>query len=218
MKTYIIISAMVLGSLFAYGQSTQTFTFTVEGMTCDNCAQSLTKTLQKLEGVKTASVIFDTKTATVTASSEITVEKIKAAVKGSNFEALFEGESLSKPLTEEEKKGLDIEVIKGGNKIKIKEHLTEDKITIFDFYADWCGPCRVFSPKVERFIKNNPDVALRKVDIVAWKSELSKQLTKNYKMPSLPFVLIFDDDGKLLGKVEGNYIEQVEAIVKSSSR
>ena len=208
---------MVLGSVFAFGQTTQTYTFTVEGMTCNGCAQGLTEALQKMEGIGTATVDFDSKTAKVVATNEVTVQKIKAAVKGRNFEALFEGETVEIPLSEKEKEGLDIEVIKGGSKIKFKDHLTAGKITIFDFYADWCGPCRVFSPKVEHFIKATPTVALRKVDIVTWRSELSKQLTKDYKMPALPFILIFNDSGKLLGKVEGNYIEKVEQIINDNT-
>jgi len=170
-----------------------------------------------MRGVESASVDFDTKTAKVVASDKVTIEKIKTAVKGRNFEALFEGESLSKSLNEEEKEGLDIEVIKGGSKIKIIDHLTDGKITVFDFYADWCGPCRVFSPKVERLLLKYPNtVALKKVDIVSWKSNLSKQLTKEYKMPALPFILVFDDKSKLLGKVEGNNIDQIEKIINQN--
>ena len=215
-KAGLIILTMLWVSSFVFGQTSQTFTFTVEGMTCNNCAQSLTETLQKMEGVESASVDFSTKTAKVIATGDVTIQKLKTVVQGRNFEALFKGEFLPPPLTADEKKGLDILVIKGGGKINIKDYLTEGKITIFDFYADWCGPCRVFSPKLERLIRDNNNVTLRKVDIVTWKSALSKQLTKTYKMPALPFVLVFDDHGKLLGKVEGNYIEQVESLVKSN--
>jgi len=98
----------------------------------------------------------------------------------------------------------------------VKDHLSTGKITIFDFYADWCGPCRVFSPKLERLLVDHPKVALVKVDIVNWESSVSKQLTKEYQLPSLPFVLLFDDKGKLLGKVRGNFIEKVEAIVEKN--
>jgi len=215
MKILVIIATMVLGFVCSFGQTTQSYTFTVEGMTCDGCAQGLTEALQTLEGVESVSVDYNTKTAKVIASSEVTIQTIKTAVKDRNFEALFEDETMLKPLTEEEKKGLDIVVVKGGSKIKFKDHLAEGKITIFDFYADWCGPCRVFSPKVERYIKDNPNVSLRKVDIVTWKSELSKQLTKDYQMPALPFILIFNDKSKLLGKVEGNRMEEVESIIQS---
>jgi hypothetical protein len=57
------------------------------------------------------------------------------------------------------------------------------------------------------------DLALRKADIVDWKSNLAKQLTKEYQLPALPFTLIFDDQGTLLGKVEGNNIDKVKEII-----
>ena len=56
-------------------------------------------------------------------------------------------------------------------------------------------------------------MALRKVDVVEWKSELAKQLTKDYQLPSLPFTLIFNSEGELVGKIEGNDIEAVESII-----
>lgn len=216
MKNYFIILILVLATLFTHAQTTQTYTFKIEGMSCDACASSATKILQGIKGVDNVNVSFDTKTAIV--KGNVTKADIKKVMKEmTNFEIIFEGGSLVKPLTNEERAILDIITIKGGGKIKIKDHLSSGKITIFDFYADWCAPCRVFSPKVEHFIKNNPNIALRKVDIVNWKSEISKQLTKNYKMPALPFTLIFSAKGKLLGKVEGNRIEEVKFIVNSKN-
>ena len=42
------------------------------------------------------------------------------------------------------------------------------KLVLFDFYADWCGPCRQISPHLERLAQSDPDVVLVKVDIVDW--------------------------------------------------
>ena len=204
---------MALGSMFTFAQSIQTYTFTIEGMTCEACANTATKALQSIKGIDNVTVDLDSKVAIV--RGNVSKEAIKKAILNkTNFEVLFEGETLLKPLSNEELEKLDILVIKGGKKIKFKDHLAETKITIFDFYADWCAPCRVFSPKLEHLIKNNPNIALRKVDIVSWKSNLSKQLTNNYKMPALPFTLIFNAKGKLLGKVEGNKIDKVKSIIK----
>ncbi|MBL4736360.1 MAG: cation transporter [Flavobacteriales bacterium] len=217
MKIYILTLILATAGLFAGAQASKTITFTVEGMTCDGCANTATKTLQGIAGVESAHVDFNSKTATVV--GKITQTDITAAMSEStNFEVLFEGQSLIVPLTDKEKEYLDILTIKGGKKLRFREHLAMGKITIFDFYADWCGPCRVFTPKLEHLIKNNDNTALRKVDIVNWSSAVSKQLTKDYGMPALPFTLIFDDGGKLLGAVPGNRIKQVQAIVKENSK
>lgn len=183
-------------------------------MTCQGCVNTATQTLKKVKGVDSVSVDLDSKRAVVVADSNVTKDDLKKSLEAkTNFEALFSGETLPQPLSEEEKKGLDIITIKGGDKINFKDHLTEGKITIFDFYADWCGPCKVFAPKAERLLLEYDNLALRKVDIVDWKSALAKQLTKDYKMPALPFTLTFDDKGNFLGKVEGNDIEKVKEII-----
>ncbi|MBL4754110.1 MAG: thioredoxin family protein [Flavobacteriales bacterium] len=107
----------------------------------------------------------------------------------------------------------DIEVITGGKAMYLPDLLSTGKITILDFYAPWCGPCRALSPKLEKFVKANPKVALKKLDIVNWSSGLFKQISDKYGAQSIPFVLIFDDSGKLLGRVIGNDIVTIKVIV-----
>ena len=197
----------------SFAQEKQVYRFTVEGMSCSGCANSVQNKLAELEGVERVVVDFDTKAAVVYASGTIDREMIRKMVTDMNFEALFGDEQLAEPLTEEQRKKLDIKTVKGGKRINFKEHLSDQKFTIFDFYADWCGPCKIFSPKLENLLLQHKDVALRKVDVVEWKSELAKQLTKDYQLPSLPFTLIFNSEGELVGKIEGNDIEAVESII-----
>jgi copper chaperone CopZ len=211
MKKHIVNVLMLLATASAFSQ--KTIEFTVEGMSCETCAETATQVLQ-FDGVISASVDFATKKAVVVAEERITPADIKKRMyEHSNFEALFAGESLVKPLTETEKAGLDIQSLPPGEKIKFKKEVAPGKITIFDFTAKWCGPCRVFTPKVEQLLLKYPNLAVREADILEWDSDLGKQLTSEHQMPSLPFTLIFDDRGKLLGKVIGNSIEEVEAII-----
>ena len=211
MKKYLIPLLVLWLSPATYSQ--ETIEFTVEGMSCESCAETAEKVLS-FEGVISAKVDFASKKATVVVEEGITAGDLKKRLyEYSNFEALLPGESLVRPLKEEEKAGLDIEALPPGQKIKFKKKAVPGKITIFDFTAKWCGPCRIYSPKVERLLLKYPNLALREVDIVKWDSELGQQLTEEYQMPSLPFTLIFDEKGKLLGKVIGNNIEKVEAII-----
>lgn len=196
-----------------FAQDQQVYRFTVEGMSCGACANSVQSKLAEIEGIDRVVVNFDTKTAVVHTSESIDKEKIRKVITDMNFEALFGDEQLVEPLTDEQRKKLDIKTVKGGKRINFKEHLSDQKFTIFDFYADWCGPCKVFSPKVENLLLQHKDVALRKVDVVEWKSDLAKQLTKDYELPSLPLTLVFNRKGELVGKVEGNDIEAVKSII-----
>lgn len=208
-----IFSVLFLFAATLYGQEKKVQEFKIEGLSCEICAKNAKKALAEIEGVDSATVDCKSKKAVVYSSGAISQNKIENVVSSKNFEAVFPGEKLVKPLSEEQKKELDIATIKGGEKIQFSKHLSEGKITIFDFYADWCGPCRLYSPKLERLLLENSNVALRKVDVVDWDSDLAKQLTKAYKLPALPFTLIFNDKAELIGRVEGNNIEEVDAIV-----
>jgi thiol-disulfide isomerase/thioredoxin len=72
------------------------------------------------------------------------------------------------------------------------------KITIFDFWAEWCVPCKTLEPALVELAKANPEgVALRRIDVVDWESQVVAQ----YLTPrafDLPHVKIYDANGKLV--------------------
>lgn len=92
-----------------------------------------------------------------------------------------------------------IEVITGGNEIDINQHLAAGKITLVEFYADWCGPCKMISPALEKLAKTDKDIALCKIDIVNWQSAVTRQ----YNLHSIPCVLVFDRKGQMVGIMRG---------------
>jgi len=69
------------------------------------------------------------------------------------------------------------------------------KITLVDFYADWCAPCRVISPQLERMVKSDRELVLRKIDIVNWDSPVVKQ----FNIRSIPQIRVFDQTGNMVG-------------------
>ena len=69
------------------------------------------------------------------------------------------------------------------------------KITVVDFYADWCGPCRQISPHLEKLVSENSDVVLVKVDIVKWGTPVTEQ----HDINSVPNIRVFDRNRKPIG-------------------
>src|ERR671936_385422 len=65
------------------------------------------------------------------------------------------------------------QVIAHGQQVNRKQHLVRGKITIIDFYADWCGPCRMITPWLEQLTKSDPNIVLRKIDIINWQSPVA---------------------------------------------
>lgn len=197
-------------------QDLQTFEFEVKGMTCDMCAGTATGLLADIPGVHDARVDFETGSGVAFADERVTASDIRSALSSYGFEGRFPGDDPadSVPLSGEERPGLDIRTVSHGEVVNVEAELAPRKVTIFDYYADWCGPCHLLTPKLERLVKRYGNVALRKVDIVDWESEAAKQATREFRLSGLPYVRVYAPDGRVLGSVVGNHVEQVEALIE----
>jgi thiol-disulfide isomerase/thioredoxin len=114
------------------------------------------------------------------------------------------------------RRGEPITVISHGAQVDINQHLAFGNVTVVDFYADWCGPCRRLSPSLEQMARSDPEVALRKIDIVNWRTAVVQQ----FNIHSIPQVNVYDRSGRLVGTVVGGDFEKVKSFVaqaKSSS-
>ena len=107
------------------------------------------------------------------------------------------------------RRGEAIEVISHGAPVDINQHLVLGDVTVIDFYADWCGPCKQLSPNLEQMARSDPEIALRKIDIVNWKTTVAQQ----FNVRSIPQVNVYDRSGRLVGTVLGVDFEKVKSYV-----
>lgn len=71
-------------------------------------------------------------------------------------------------------------------------------LVLVDFFADWCGPCRMLAPILESFEKDNPDMLqIYKVNI-----EENEQVATEYGIISIPTLLLFKG-GKMVMRHTG---------------
>jgi len=110
-----------------------------------------------------------------------------------------------------------VKTISHGERVVLADHVAPGKITLFDYSAEWCGPCHALWPKIERLLAKRGDLAARKIDIVNWESEVAKQATADFKMPSIPYVRVYAADGRHVGDVIGNDIDAIEALVQQAA-
>lgn len=77
-----------------------------------------------------------------------------------------------------------------------EEVLNSAKPVLLDFWAPWCGPCRMVSPILDEIAEERPDIKVCKVNI-----DEAYELASQYKIVSIPTLLILHD-----GKVEDKLI------------
>lgn len=93
--------------------------------------------------------------------------------------------------------------ISHGEEVDLEDHLVAGKITIFDFYSDYCPPCHIESQRLEELVKRREDIAVVKVDInrpgrtgIDWESPVARQ----HSLHSIPHFIIYDADGRVMAE------------------
>lgn len=82
----------------------------------------------------------------------------------------------------------EMEVMSVTNATFEKEVLESDKKVLIDFYADWCGPCKMLSPIVAEFAKENEDVKVVKINI-----DENQEIAVSYGVMSIPTLVVVEN-------------------------
>ena len=95
-----------------------------------------------------------------------------------------------------------------------KEVTEKDGIVLIDWWASWCGPCRVFAPTYEKVAAKHLDITFAKID-----TEASQELAGAFDIRSIPTlmilrdkVLLFSQPGALPEAALEDLIRQVRAL------
>ena len=99
-------------------------------------------------------------------------------------------------------------VIKINKENFASEVLNSNKPVLLDFYADWCGPCRMVSPIVSEIANERNDVKVGKINV-----DEQPELAAQFQVMSIPMLAVIKN-GKLENQVVGyRSKEQIEAML-----
>ncbi|XP_076749151.1 thioredoxin-2 [Xylocopa sonorina] len=90
--------------------------------------------------------------------------------------------------------------IQNADDLKNKLENAGNQLVVIDFFATWCGPCKMIAPKMEELAQEMTDVVFLKVDV-----DECEDITNAYEITSMP-TFVFIKNGKVLETFSGaNY-------------
>ncbi len=75
------------------------------------------------------------------------------------------------------------------NETNLKDAIEADGITLVDFWAEWCGPCKMFGPIFESVSEKHADIRFLKVD-----TEAQPAIAQAFQIQSIPTLMLFRDN------------------------
>lgn len=82
-------------------------------------------------------------------------------------------------------------------KDNFEEALNSEKTVLLDFYADWCGPCRMVAPFVHEIAEENPQYLVGKINV-----DEEPELAAAFDVMTIPTLVVLKD-GKTVNQVSG---------------
>lgn len=91
----------------------------------------------------------------------------------------------------------------------LEEELNSD-IVIIDFFATWCGPCKMLAPILEKYVEKNNNIKVIKIDVDNFQS-----LAKKHAIMSVPTLLFYKNKNLIRKEIGFKSINEIDDIVKS---
>lgn len=86
----------------------------------------------------------------------------------------------------------------------LQQKISSPKLSIVDFYATWCGPCKAVAPLLEQFAAKYQNVQFLKVDV-----DESPDIAQEYNVSAMPTFVLFKNSNSV-GKIVGANIQAIK--------
>lgn len=91
------------------------------------------------------------------------------------------------------------------------ELVKKDGLCLVDFWANWCGPCKMLAPVIEQYVGENKDIIVLKVDV-----DEEEALARRFGIMSIPTLILFKDGSEVAKDVGYKNIQQLNMFVENN--
>ena len=92
----------------------------------------------------------------------------------------------------------------------IDDIIGKNNIVLIDWWAEWCGPCKMFGPIYEKVSENHPEIVFAKVD-----TEAEQQLAASAQIQSIPTLMAFKDQTLIFSQAGALQEPQLEQLIQA---
>jgi copper chaperone CopZ/thiol-disulfide isomerase/thioredoxin len=170
--------------------------FSIRNADCGQCFEKIKSALKPVKGVKRMDFDMQKVELTVRLEDEVTDEAVIAAIEGTGLKATVGAGGGSYLPHDEYPAGTDVQVLSPDGRAvgSLEKQRVPGKHTVFDVYADWCGPCRLVDARLRELVAQRTDIAVRRLNVVDFDSPLASELGPRFE--ALPYLIVFSPSGK----------------------
>jgi copper chaperone CopZ len=204
-RPFLITALLLAAPPLARADRTQVYS--IQGVDCASCADAIKGQLKKIKGIK--KVDFDKHAVELTVrmadgvSDQAVLDALARAEEGLKG-IVGAGQGAYLPLPEFPA-GADVQLLtRDGSAVgPLPKLAVPGKYTVFDVYAEWCGPCREVDERLRQVITQRTDVAIRKLNVRDFDTPLALELGSAFE--TLPYVVVITPKGKRIDVVGADF-------------
>jgi thiol-disulfide isomerase/thioredoxin len=217
MRSRLVLFVYVFG-FAAVARADEPLRFTVVGIDCEECAAPIVKALRGVPGAGNPRLDWKAGVATVERRPGLDRERLRKALQEIGYEAVFDGEQRHdlQPLPDDVRRTLDIASASDGKKVDLAKAVVAGKITVIDYWAEWCSPCRLLDTRLQHLVQSDSNLAVRRVNMGNWDNPAARQATSEFRIEALPYVRVYDARGKFVGDATGGVWDKLLKLVEKA--
>ena len=176
----------------------RTQVYSVQGADCASCAEDIKGKLKKIKGIKKVDFDKHAVELTVQMADGVSDQAVLRAIarSGKDIKGIVGGGQGAYLPVPEFPAGTDVQLLtRDGSAVGPLEKLAVPaKYTVFDVFAEWCGPCRMVDERLREVVTQRRDIAIRKLNVRDFDTPLALELGSRFE--TLPYVVVITPKGK----------------------